>query len=233
MMTLPITQVSPQIKVDVDMVLRGQGADPAVIRQRRPRLVAAAEQALTEGLSLIEPVVQYRIVDVQKISHERFSLAEDIKLTGALLAEHLGCAQQIALLVCTIGPKLDQRVSQLMDQNPVDALALDGFGSAAAEALGLAICAELEQNAHAAGLFTSVPLNPGMVGWPVEEGQPQIFSALKPDNIGVTLTENAMMTPRKSVSMVLGISASPFIAGRPCDFCSLNATCRYQNHEKM
>lgn len=39
-----------KLDVDVDMVLRGQGADPAVIRQRRPCLVALARQALVEGM---------------------------------------------------------------------------------------------------------------------------------------------------------------------------------------
>jgi len=229
MMTSPLTSVTPTIKVDVNMVLRGQGADPAVIRQRRPRLVTIAEQALAEGLLLIEPVAQYRIFPVEKISHQRFTLAGNIQLTGALLAQHLGCAQQIALLVCTLGPKLEERISEVMETNPVYGLALDGFGSAAAEALGLAICAELEEKAHTSGLFTSVPLNPGMIGWPVEEGQLQIFLALEPDSIGVTLNESCMMSPRKSVSMVLGISNSPFTSGRPCDFCSINETCRYKD----
>ena len=229
MMTQPITNIYPQIKVDVDMVLRGQGADPAAIRQRRPRLVTIAEQALDEGMLLIEPIAQYRIVDVEKISHERFTLANTINLTGTLLAQHLGRAQQIVLLVCTLGIRLETKISELMDQNPVYALALDGFGSAAAEVLGLTICTELEEKAHAMGLFTSIPLNPGMVGWPIEQGQTQIFSALQPSSIGLSLNESSLMTPRKSVSMVLGISSSPFTSGRPCDFCNLNETCRYKD----
>jgi len=228
-MTASIVRSYPQIKVDTDMILRGQGADPAIIRARRPQLVAIAEQAQVEGAQLIEPVVLYRTLPVEKISHELITLAGNLKLSGSLLVEQLGCAQQIALLVCTLGGKLEKRVSELMSENPVYAFALDGFGSAATEALGLAICAELEADASSSGLHTSVPLNPGMVGWSVEDGQPQIFSALEPAQIGITLNQGAQMSPRKSVSMVLGFSSTPFYAGRPCDFCSLNETCRYQN----
>ena len=47
------------LQIDVDGVLRGQGADPAIIRSRSPRLVACAEQALEEGLQYLQPAVAY------------------------------------------------------------------------------------------------------------------------------------------------------------------------------
>jgi hypothetical protein len=56
------------------------------------------------------------------------------------------------------------------------ALALDGVGSAAVEMLAIQACNYFEEKAKIDGLFTSMPLNPGMVGWPVDMGQPQIFS---------------------------------------------------------
>jgi cobalamin-dependent methionine synthase I len=60
------------------------------------------------------------------------------------------------------------------------------------------------------GLHTSIPLIPGMNGWPVDVGQPQIFTALDAAIIGVSLNENAQMIPRKSISMVVGIGKSSF-----------------------
>lgn len=226
-----IIRAFPDLEIDVDMVLRGQGADPAVIRARRPRLVEIAGQALAEGLQLIEPLAAYRILPVEKWVHETFTLVGGIKLTGALLSQNLACAKQIAFLVCTLGAGLEKRVSELMQDNPTYAFALDGFGSVAAEALGLAVCAELEAEARNAGLFTSIPLSPGMIGWPVEAGQPQIFNVLKATQIGLGLNESFLMIPHKSVSMLLGISPSSFGAGRPCDFCSMQKTCRYQKKD--
>jgi hypothetical protein len=231
MMSDQIIRSYQSLNVDVDMVLRGQGADPAIIRQRKPRLVALAERALAEGLQLIEPLAVYRVLPVEKISHERITLQGGLYLRGTLLAQHLGCAEEMALIVCTLGAKLENRVSALMTEDPAYAFALDGFGSVAAEALGLEICSELEANAQTSGLFTSIPLNPGMIGWTVGEGQPQIFSALDATRIGVRLNESAQMIPHKSVSMILGISHFSFNAGRPCDFCSMNETCRYQNRD--
>lgn len=45
--------------LEVDQVLRAQGADPAIPRTLRPALVEIAQQALEEGLPLLEPAVLY------------------------------------------------------------------------------------------------------------------------------------------------------------------------------
>ncbi len=220
-----------QLNIDVDMVLRGQGADPEVIRQRKPRLVEIAERALQEGLRVIEPAVVYRSLPVQSMRHERLTLAGGAQLTGPLIARQLGPAQRVTALVCTIGALIDERISALMWQDSAYALALDGFGSTAVDALSAAACAQLEAEAASAGYCASMPLNPGLVEWPVDVGQPEIFSLLDTDAIGVTLNDSAQMIPRKSASLVIGFAPTPFAAGQVCDFCALRATCRYQSRD--
>jgi cobalamin-dependent methionine synthase I len=217
------------LNINADMVLRGQGAEPAAIRARQPRLVDIAERAVYEGQTLIEPVAIYRFAQIEALRHERLILVDGVPLAGSLVTQHLAPARYIALMVGTIGAAIDERIAALMPRDPTYALALDGFGSAAAEALGAELCAQLEQDAARSGHCTSVPVNPGMIGWPVDVGQPQIFSNLDAAAIGVTLTESAQMIPRKSVSLVLGFAPTPFEAGTPCDFCALRNTCRYQH----
>lgn len=221
-----------QLKIDVDMVLRGQGADAASIRQRKPRLIDVAQRALEEGSRLIQAAVVYRILPVESVRHERLTLAGGSQLTGPLMAQHMAPAQHVALIVCTVGEALEQRISSLMWNDPSYALALDGFGSVAVEALGVAICSRLEDEAARDRRCTSIPLSPGMIGWPVDVGQPQIFSLLDADAIGVTLNESAQMIPHKSTSMILGFAPTPFEEGRACDFCALRETCRYQNRDQ-
>lgn len=229
-MTAQIVIRDWQLNIDAEMVLRGQGADPAVIRARKPRLVDIAEQAVQEGSTLIEPAAVYRFAPIETMKHERLILAHGVPLTGTLIAQHLSQARYVAVIVCTVGAAIDDRISALMPRDPAYALALDGFGSAAVEALGTELCARLEKDASRVGHCTSVPISPGMVGWPVDVGQPQIFSNLAAEVIGVTLNESAQMIPRKSTSLVLGFAPTPFEAGTPCDFCALRNTCRYQHH---
>jgi len=66
------------------------------------------------------------------------------------------------------------------------------------------------------------------VGWPVADGQRQIFALLDAASAGVRLTEGYMMVPKKSTSMVIGFGREVEHAGESCDYCSMAATCRYR-----
>jgi hypothetical protein len=214
----------------VDEILRGQGSDPTVIRQRRPMLVAAAEWALERGLPLIQPAVLEVEVAVQGLHHERLALEGGVKLSGALLAQHLAGAERVVLMLCTLGPQLEQLAAEVLAGDPVLGLALDGLGTAAIESLAAAASSACEARARRAGLNASIPLSPGMVGWTVAEGQPQIMALLDPSLLGVRLTSSYMMHPVKTITQVIGIGAALNSQGRTCDFCSLKETCRYQDH---
>jgi hypothetical protein len=133
-------------------------------------------------------------------------------------------------MLCTIGPELEEHASRVMSSEMVRGLALEGAGSAATEALANSACRLFELEAETEGLQASIPLNPGMIGWTVSEGQPQIFSLLEGAQVGISLTPAAVMVPRKSLSMVLGLGPGMTNAGRTCDFCAMRETCRYQDH---
>ena len=215
---------------DVDAVLRGQGADPAAIRERSPRLVDLAERALEEGISLLEPTTLFRELSVETLRHERLILDSGSTLSGTLIAEHLGPADRVISILCTVGDALENHASEVSQENIVYGLALDGVGSAAVEALANAACKHFEDKAVELGYQSSIPISPGMVGWPVEKGQPELFEILEPDQVNVHLTEYGIMRPRKSLTMVLGLGPKMKTEGRTCDFCAMRETCRYQDH---
>jgi len=224
------------LQLTTDDVLAGQGADPASIRLRRPSLVKSTEEAMAIGMSLLHPRVLYAKYSVKGLVHERLELSSNDSpdgnsfLSGHLIAQHLARAHLIIVMVCTIGRELDESVSSLFKIDPIIGIALDGVGSAAVELLAIQACNYFEAEAKADGLNTTMPLNPGMVGWPVDQGQPQIFTLLDSEEIQVSLTESCMMTPNKSLSMVLGVGEDVAVIGSSCDYCTLNGVCRYQNH---
>jgi hypothetical protein len=219
-----------QLPLEVDLILRGQGADPAVLRSRSPAIVEAAERALRDAGPLLAPQVGYERFTVRGLRHEHVLVEGGRVLTGPLVAQHLQGASTVVAAVCTIGEWIDEAVSTAIADDPVFGLALDGLGSAAVEALAAAAAGRFEAEAAAQGLEATIPLSPGMVGWPVEEGQPQIFDLIDPAEAGVRLTSTWMMIPRKSVSFVMGTGAHVHTTARTCDYCSLKDTCRYQDH---
>jgi hypothetical protein len=216
------------LPLTADDILRGQGADPQVVRKRKPALVAASERALSEGLSLLHPVAFTGEVRVLAHRHERILVEGGAKLTGSLVTRHLTGAERLVAAVCTIGAELEEAISHSLATDPLHALALDGLGNAAVEVLAQQLCGRIGDLVGAEGLQASTPLSPGSPEWPVETGQPQIFALLDPAKAGIRLTSGGMMLPKKSVSFVIGLGADMSQADL-CDVCSLKESCRYRH----
>jgi hypothetical protein len=214
--------------LDVDSVLRAQAADPDVIRGRQPDLVEVADRALAEGLPLITPRVLYEQKSVIGIGHDWLELQGHIRLRGQSVCSHLLHADEVVLILCTVGEAIEDRIREIFGRDPVRALALDGVGIAALNALAAAAIAHFKAVATAQGAKVSVPLSPGIEGWSVEQGQAQLFSLLRAEEIGVRLTESCMMRPSKSLTMVLGVGTAVDDEGTACDFCVAREHCRYR-----
>ncbi len=222
-------QQNLELMFDVDAVLRGQGANASILRARNPRLVRVAERALQECAPLLQPKVVYDVFSVEGVKHERLMLQGGRSIQNHLIAQHMAAASQLIVILATIGDALETHVSRIWDDDMVYALALDGAGSAAVEALANAACLYFEKPAAEEGLEASIPFSPGMVEWTVAEGQPQIFNLLGVAGSMVTLTPSCVMVPRKSLTMVMGIGPNMKTSARTCDFCSMRSTCRYQD----
>jgi hypothetical protein len=216
--------------IDVDQVLRGQGADPQIVRERSPKIVEAAEWALAEGRGLINPRVLFESYEVEELRHEKLRLQNGSQLTGKLITQHLGPATSVVAVLCTIGDELENRANELSSEDLILGLALDGLGSAAVEILANASCSHFEDQASSLDQSTSIPVSPGMIGWSVEVGQQEIFNHFDSSEVEVSLTESMLMIPKKSLTFVLGMGTQILELGTSCDYCSLRETCRYQDH---
>jgi hypothetical protein len=222
-------QVS-DLEINVDAVLRGQGADPERIRKRSPRLVEVAERALGTALTLVEPKVNWKEVGVKSLKHETLELENGTKIKGSLVSQHLVGSEAVMTVLCTVGSKIDQLATETMAEDMVLGLAIDGVGSAAVEALANAYCRAYEIEVEEKGLKTTMPLSPGMIGWSVDAGQPVIFDIMELEEIEIELTPQLIMIPRKSLSMLIGVGRALGKQGSTCDYCAMRETCRYQDN---
>lgn len=218
------------LQLDVDDVLRAQGADPERVRARGSTAVAVAHDALAEGLPLLRPAVVAERLPVVSFRHRRLRLGArgSGRLSGSLIAHHLHSADELVAIVCTIGPALEERASARMRADPAHAVALDALGSAAVEQLAALAVDRTVESALAEGLCTTIPLSPGMVDWPLEVGQREVFGLMDASAIGVVLTPSSMMTPRKSRSLVIGVGPHVLRDGDVCDYCEMRDRCRYR-----
>jgi hypothetical protein len=225
-----VLSFSPEdLGLTIDWILQGQGADPAAIRARRPYLVSLAERALHEGLSFLHPKCVVRILPVESLKHERLIFNQSSYLAGPAIGQHLAGAREVAVMVYTVGPQIEERIQAEFEQDAPFALALDGLANAAVDTLGNLVYQHLQQTAAGKGWQLSIFLSPGLQGWSVEQGQPQIFNLIDATQIGVRPNDSWLMIPRKSTSAVVGFGPDLVPAqGPPCEYCALNETCRYQ-----
>jgi hypothetical protein len=141
-------------------------------------------------------------------------------------------AEQLYVAVCTIGDALEKRVDQLMTEDPVKAIALDGAGITALRKVSLAVGDLISEDICALNLSQGMRAQPGQEGWPIEQ-QREVFKLLPCDEIGVRLTESCLMLPRKSVSFVIPRGKDLSDAKAPCDFCSKRERCEWRKEKQI
>jgi hypothetical protein len=214
--------------VGADAVLAGQGADARRLRERSPRLLAIAERAARDGAALVCPRIAARVLPVRRRDRGDVSLEGGARLTGTLIAERLAAAEGAAIVVATVGDALERRVSRMFGRDLPYALALDGFGSAALEALVRSVTRHLRECARATGATVMRPISPGMEGFDLSRGQQEISEILGRDAAGVTLLPTGGMTPRKSLTLVFGVGRGDAQRFGVCDSCPARPACRFR-----
>jgi hypothetical protein len=93
----------PNISLDINAVLKGQGADPEIVFKRKPGLVKIAQTALDIGLPLIHPdfyTCSFRVISYKA---NEFLLENDISIKSSKAAHLLCGADAIEMVICTIG----------------------------------------------------------------------------------------------------------------------------------
>jgi len=208
-------------------VLKGQGIDP---ERASTRLFNNAKEVIAETHSLIKPAAIYTIIEVTNFEHQRISF-EGGSFEGPLVGKAMAGADHLNIAVCTIGGELEQKVKELMAEDPITAVALDGAGTAALRRVSQTVEDMISKKACEMDLALGMRAQPGQEGWPIEQ-QRLVFSLLPADKIGVHLTESCLMIPRKSVSFIIPRGADLDSSVVPCDFCSKRHRCEWRKEKQ-
>ena len=216
-----------KLELSVDQVLRAQGSDPAETRRLRPAQVELAQQAIAEYGSHLTPRVALREYAIISHLHTYLLLQDDLSLHGTAIVKALADADRLICGLATLGPALEAAVESCIAVDSALGLAVDGLGNAALDQLQIETCRQIEQQASAIGRHTSILYSPGMVGWELIESQPQVFDLAPAAEIDVSLNDDLMLVPHKSISFVIGLSEHPFGQRSMCEVCGLRDTCRY------
>ena len=194
-----------------------------------PRTQAKFVSALAEAAEVCRPAACYDSFPIEKFMHDRLLLAGGVRIGGGPVTQVVGGAEELVVAVCTVGPAVDARIKAYhSEKERFKMMILDELASWAVDQVRLQMVVHLAGEFGAQGWRTSTCLSPGESSWSVSE-QEIIFKLLDTAPIGVSLNESCVMSPLKSLSLIVGAGPKPMgVEGLSnCDFCSLKDRCRY------
>ncbi|NQT09622.1 MAG: hypothetical protein HQ573_00405 [Desulfobacteraceae bacterium] len=212
-----------QIEVDNERLLRFLGSSgnknvsPAV-QQKIDRFSDRLEE-------LVTPRINFKLKPLASVKKDGVLLHDQTWLKSPKLSRTFRSAKKVCFFIATIGHDLERKVSECMEKNRyADAYVLDAMGSLVVENVTDQFHLRMERYYQARGQAVTLRFSPGYCDWSLRE-QPDVFNQFEdPGNLGVTLSNTCLMTPRKSVSGVFGIvpkNGDQTIADyNPCTNCS-------------
>ena len=226
---MPVIRDIP-LSLNPSEVLRRQGLGRGAKVRPEIRLLIRELLASLNKSRLLEPAVAYEYYRVRSMDGSRISLEGDKALHGPLLPAIFPEAKELAVILVTIGPKLEKQVTDYSKKGAaLQGMTLDGIGSAAVDKLVAEFLRLIATEVSSRGYEISSPVGPGMPGFPLTE-QWNLLGLVKAGEIEVTLTSSGMMVPRKSTSMVMGVGPqmTRWTQAEVCARCTLTETCHYK-----
>lgn len=194
---------SVTLHLGMEQVLRRGGLSCGA--KLRPQVMSILHELLTTVGDFLAPVIAYELHLISRIGDDLICLDEGTVLRGSSLSQFLVQAREIAVVACTIGPSLEEKVNDYFAHNEqLRGLILDHIGTAALDCLTEEACQFIKREASSQGYKSGGPLSPGQLDLPILD-QWHLFQLVPADQIGVHLTSAGMMVPLKSISMVIGI----------------------------
>lgn len=196
----------------------------------RPEMRQLIEDVSNEVQQISQPRYTFQIFELEVTNETIVVPQAGVVLPGRSVYKHLQHAQKIALLGVTLGIAIERQIRRYEATDLTRAVILDACCTEYIEKIAdLAEC-DIEQQAD--GLTLNRRFSPGYGDLPLTV-QPQLLHALAAERqLGITLNENLLMIPRKSITAFTGLFADEKMARprrqRPnCVDCDLT-TCPYR-----
>ena len=156
-----------------------------------------------EMLLRVQPAACWEEYDYSEAKRQVLA-PEPYTLPSADVVRHLQGAEKVALLAVTIGAAAeDISLTLFAEGRYSEALLAEGAASAAVEQAADQFCAYLAKRYQKQGLQLTARYSPGYGDWALDE-QPIALSLAGGGTIGITLTKSLMLTPKKSITAIVG-----------------------------
>ncbi len=145
---------------------------------------------------------------------------------GQDIADHLKNCQVAVLLAVTLSEQADRLIRCAMAKDLTKGIVMDACASAAVES----VCDQTESviKAKFSGSFFTERFSPGYGDFPIEMQKDFLTVVDTQRTIGLCATQSSILTPRKSVTAVMGVGNYPAAPPKTgCNNCRLRENCSF------
>jgi len=198
----------------------------------RPDILSIAEKTLRRVDRIWDPGIVYRWLPVEQSQTEAtrsiIHSSNPVILDLGYSSRFVGGASHVLVAVYSAGKELEEEIRKAVDkQELLAAFLLDLIGLLVLEKMGEIINKLVEKKAAELCWGVSPFLSPGSVhGWELGD-QLKLCSLLPLNEINVIVSDNAVLSPFKSLSCLIGIGKGykATRVGSACQVCSKNNDC--------
>ncbi|WP_124099037.1 vitamin B12 dependent-methionine synthase activation domain-containing protein [Ruminococcus sp. Marseille-P6503] len=191
------------------------------------KILALLNDCEKKLLECISPAYVYRVFDIAYDGGAVAVEGTSLKMEGGDICKHLEKCGKCVLMCATLSAGADRLIRRLEAEDMTEAVITDCLASAAVEQ----VCnmAEEEIKSELDDCFFTWRFSPGYGDFPIGIQKDFLEVLNAPKRIGVNSTESMILTPRKSVTAVMGISDTEIPKGRRgCVTCKLREKCIYR-----
>lgn len=187
------------------------------------------DETIEEAKKLINPkyVLSYfnTFIKEDGVTFENTNLL----LKGKDIRNHLKDSKRTVLMAVTLGSIIEKRIMLYERTNLTKALILDSCATAAVEEVCDIIEDDVKNKALKENLSITFRYSPGYGDLPLDI-QRDFLNTLNANKIiGLTVSENNLLMPRKSVTAIIGlIPKEKAISKRTCEVCKNYENCSYR-----
>lgn len=212
------------INIDKSEVLRYMGYKGQEIE---PELENSIDNIIDMCMDAAEPKYTYGYFDLDWNGDEVSLAGAGIVLPGKDMARHLYGAKYCAIMAVTLGMSIERKLMLLEKTSMTEAVILDSAANACIESVADYAEGLIIEESRQKGLYTNYRYSPGYGDFPIEAQQKLIPLLNCEKRIGLTVTGNSIMIPRKSVTAIIGIFDKEQIEKKKgCEGCNLYHTCK-------
>ena len=154
---------------------------------------------------------------------------QQMALKGKDIRIHLEHCHSAVLMAVTLGTKLDMLIRRTEAIDMARAVILDAAANVAVEQAGQIAEDELREQIRSQGEYLTIRYSPGYGDLPITTQREMLRLTDAPRKIGLTVTASHIMTPRKSMTAIMGVAdidVKGKLAG--CGNCVMRKKCIYR-----